>query len=284
MRNTTVFAFVALLGAGHAFAQQSQSLPTTQPAMLQIIIEEVKVGHDADHAKVEAGWTAAFERAKSPYYGLGMVALTGRPEAWFVNPFDSNKALVDSIKRNSDDPVLAAELARLSRADAEHINGVRTLLAAARKDLSHGQFPDTARQRFWEITLFRVRPGHEDQFAAAAKTYAASASRVAPDLSFRVYEVVAGMPSGAYLVFSSVVNFADFDKAQVAGDAVMNGLTKEEQATMQKFSTDALISAESQRFRLEPDMSYVPKEVRAQDPAFWSPKRPAVKKPTTNPQ
>jgi hypothetical protein len=27
-------------------------------------------------------------------------------------------------------------------------------------------------------------------------------------------------------------------------------------------------------------MSYVPKEVRAQDPAFWMPKKPAVKPPS----
>jgi hypothetical protein len=280
LRVAAVVAVVAAVPAGDRIFAQS-GLPTTQPAMLQIIIEEVKVGHDADHAKTEAGWPVAFEKAKMPYYGLGMVTLTGRPEAWFINPFESNETLGDSIKRNSDDPVLAAELARLSRADADHINGVRTIMASARKDLSHGQYPDTTRQRFWEITLFRVRAGHEQEFEAAAKTYGAAASRVAPDMSYRVYDVLAGMPAPAYFVFSSVVAFADFDKAQAAGEALMKGMSKDEAAVMQKFSTDGLINVETQRLRLDPDMSYVPKEVRAQDPAFWMPKKPAVKKPTS---
>jgi len=271
-----------LFGGGTLFAQPA-ALPTTQPNMLQIIVEEVKVGHEADHAKTEAGWPAAFEKAKSPYYGLGLVTLTGRPEAWFVNPFESNQALGDSMKRNSDDVMLAAELARLSRADAEHISGIRTLLASARKELSHGDFPDTARQRFWSITIFRVRPGHEDQFTEAAKAYGAAASRVAPNAKYRVYEVVAGMPGPVYLVFSSVAAFADMDKEQADGEATMKALTKEEGATLQKFAAEALISAETQQFRLDPAMSYVPKEVRAQDPAFWMPKKPIVKKPSTNP-
>jgi hypothetical protein len=282
MRNKILFvALASALGGGGAFGQ---ALPTSQPAMLQIIIEEVKVGHDVDHSRTEAGWPVAFEKAKFPYYGLGMTTLTGRPEAWFVNPFDSNQAFGDNLKRSSDDPALAAELARLSRADAEHISGIRTLLAIARKDLSHGQFPDTSRQRFWEITLFRVRPGHEDEFAAAGKAFGAAASRSAPDMSYRVYEVTAGMPGPAYLIFSSVTSFGDFDKDQAAGESVMKGMNKDEMAAMQKFSSDGLISAETQRFRLDPDMSYVPKEVRAQDPAFWAPKKPAPKKPTTNPQ
>ncbi len=262
----------------------AQSLPTSQPNMLQIIIEDVKVGHDADHARTEAGWPAAFEKAKSPYYNLGLVSLTGRGEAWFIVPFESNNAFGDSLKRSADDPMLAAELARLSRADAEHIAGARTIFAAARKDLSRGQFPDTGRQRFWEITTFRVRPGHESEFEAAGKAYGAAAARATPDMSYRVYEVVAGMPMPTYMIFGSVVAFGDFDKSDADNNAVMKALNKDEMATMQKFATDAVLSEEVTRLRVDPAMSYVPKEVRAQDPAFWMPKKPApVKKPTTNP-
>ncbi|HTK29601.1 MAG TPA: hypothetical protein VL309_08620 [Vicinamibacterales bacterium] len=276
-----VAVLAVLCGGGRAIAQ---TLPTTQSGLLQIIIEDVKPGHDADHAKTEAGWPAAFEKANSPYYGLGMVAVTGRPEAWFVNPFDSNKALGDSMKRSSDDPVLAAELARLSRADAEHLTGIRTIMAAARKDLSFGKFPDVARQRFWSITTFRVKPGHEMEFEAAAKAYGAATGRAAPDTSYRVYEVTAGVSASTYLVFSSVVAFADFDQAQAGGESIMKGATKDEMATLQKFSAEGLINTETQQFRLEPAMSYVPKEVRAQDPAFWMPKKPMVKKAATNQQ
>jgi hypothetical protein len=258
----------------------AQSLPATQPNLLQIIREEVKVGHADDHVKTESGWPAAFEKAKSPYYSLALVSLTGSNEAWFIVPYDSHKAMADDMKRSSDDPNLTAELARLSRADAEHLTGLRTIQAMARKELSHGAFPDTAKQRFWELTLFRVRPGHEEEFTAAAKAYGSATDRVAPSTSYRVYEVIAGMPGPAYLLFSSTTSFGDFDKSMSEGEITMKGATAEERAALQKFSLEALISAETQRFRLDPEMSYVPKEVRAQDPAFWMPKKPAVKPPS----
>src|SRR5262245_47896612 len=176
---TTVLLLLAI--GGTAVAASAQGLPTSQPGLLYVAREEVKVGHAADHPKVEAGWPAAYEKAKSPYYYIALVSLSGTPEAWFVSPFENHAAFGDSLKRESDDPVLSAELDRLSRADAEHINSVRLIQAVARKELSHGTFPEVAKQRFYEISIFRVKPGHEPGFVDAAKAYGAAAGRGAPD-------------------------------------------------------------------------------------------------------
>jgi hypothetical protein len=272
-----ILVVIGLIGTVSA-----QSLPTTQPNLLSIVREDVKVGQDADHVKTEAGWPAAFGKANHPYFYIALVAMTGQSEAWFVQPFDSHVAMGDDLKR-SDEPTLAAELARLSHADAQHISATRRMTAVAMKDLSHGAFPETAKQRFYEITTFRIRPGHEEQFAAAGKAFGSAAGRAAPSMSYRVYEVIAGMPSPTYLVISSVSSFGDFDKGLTDGQAIMKGATAEERATLQKFDTEALISSETQRFRLDPEMSYVPKDTRAQDPAFWMAKKPtltaAAKKP-----
>lgn len=173
-------------------------------------------------------------------------------------------------------PWLPGVLARLSKTDAEHLNGLRTIQATARKDLSRGAYPDTAKQRFYEVTIFRVRPGHESSFAAAAKAYGSAAGRSAPETSFRVYEVIAGMPGPTYLVFSSVPSFGLFDRMMSEGEATMKGLSDDEKAVFQKFN-EGLVNMESHRFRLDPEMSYVPTGVRAHDPAFWMPKKPAVK-------
>jgi hypothetical protein len=280
MRYTIVLSLVVVT-AGTA---SGQSLPTSQPNFVQIIREEVKVGHEADHTKTEAAWPVVFEKAKFPTASVGLVSLTGPSEAWFLVPYASQAAWGDDLKRQSDDPVLAAELARLSRADAAHITSVRSILGAARKDLSRGAFPDIGKARFYEITVFRVRPGHENQFTEAGKAYGAAADRGASGAAYRVYEVIAGLPGPTYIIFSSVAGFGEFDRMVAEGQAVMKAATPQEQATLQKFGAEALINAETQRFRLDPEMSYVPKEVRAQDPAFWMPKKPAApKKPTTQP-
>jgi hypothetical protein len=267
---------VALLvgAAGAAFAQ---NLPTSQPQILKIYREEIKPGRSADHARTESGWPVAYEKANSPYYYLGMTSLTGLNEAWFVVPFESYAAMADAAAREAE-PALAAELSRLSRADGEMLANYRVIELRARADLSHGAYPDLGKQRFWEISIYRVRPGQEEAFAAAAKAYGVATSRSGAGTAYRVYEVTGGMPGPAYFVFSSVSGLADFDKMFLADQATMKGFTPEDMAVFKKFS-DGLVNHETHRFQLSPEMSYVPKATRAQDPAFWTPKKP-VAKPT----
>ena len=259
--------------------QVNAQLPTSQPALLTIVREEVKLGRDADHAKVEAGWPAAYEKAKSPDYYLALTSMTGTPEAWYVAPYASHAALGDSFKREDADPVLTAELARLRRADADMISSVRTLHARARTDLSYGAYPDMAKQRFFEVTWFRVRPGHEAQFDAAAKAYGSSAKRAGVPVAFRVYEIVAGAAGPTYLIFGSFVSLGELDAAMTNGEKIVSGANQQEGTALQKLMLEGVINVETQRFRLDPIQSYVPKATRDQDAAFWM-RKPAAVKPT----
>jgi hypothetical protein len=249
-----------------------QGLPKTQPKLITIFEEEVKVGRGPEHAKHESGFPAAYEKAKSPYYYLAMTSVTGHSEAWYISPWESHAAIGDSMKREDSDPFLSAELARLGRLDAEYINSFRIVQAAARTELSFGTFPDLSKARFFEVTTFRIRPGHEQQFEEASKAYLAAAGRSAPKASYRIYEVMAGMPSPTILIISSVEKYADFDQTFADDKAIWKGATPEEMAVLQKFASEGLVSSESNRFRVDPVQSYVSKETRAQDPEFWNPK------------
>jgi hypothetical protein len=261
-------------------AALAQSLPTTQPEFIRLIREDVKQGRAAEHAKLEAGWPAAFERAKSPDFYLGLESMTNN-EAWFLIPSASYAAMGEMLARERD-PGIASELARLSRADAELINSSRTIELRARPELSHGSYPDLSKQRYWEITVYRMRPGTYEAFSQIAKAYGAALDRSGGKLGYRVYEVVAGAPTPTYYVFASVSSFGDFDKLLAEGDATMKAMTPDEGAIGKKFD-EGLISSETFRLRLSPEMSYVSKDVRATDPAFWMPKaavtKPAAPKP-----
>lgn len=260
------------LALGSVDVALAQGLPTKQPKMITIVREEVKVGRAAEHARHEAGWPAAYEKAKSPDYYLAMTSLTGPNEAWYVIPWESHAALADSMKRDDKDPVLSAELARLALADAEYTSSVRTIQALARADLSVGTFPELSKARFFQITTIRVRPGHDAQAEAAAKAYGAARMRAAPKIGFRVYQVIAGMPTPTFLIISSVEGYAEFDETTAAHEATLKALTADEQALRNKFQTEGVISSEMNRFKLDPLQSYVSKETRAKDPEFWSPK------------
>lgn len=267
-------------GAPAAMYAQATGLPTSQPSLVTIIREQVKVGRAAEHSRIEAGWPAAYGRANSPDYYLAMTSMTGPPEAWYTIPSANHAAYAETMRR---DATMSEELDRLSRADAEALDGIRTIQAMARPDLSMGAFPDLSKQRFWEISVVRVRPGHEQEFDAAAKAYGTAAQRSAPSAQYRIYQVIAGMPTPTYIIFSSVANYGEFDQMFADGMKTMQAATAAEQAALQKFSTDATLSWETNRFRLDPKQSYVSREVRATDPAFWgampTAARPASRRP-----
>jgi hypothetical protein len=272
-------ASVLLLASSAGTVASGQGMPTTQPSLLTITREEVKVGRTSDHQKIEAGWPAAYEKAKSPDYYLALVSMTGPNEAWYVSAYTSHAQLGESMKREAADPVLTAELARLQKADADAITSVRNIHAIGRPDLSRGAFPTVGKQRFFEITIFRVRPGQEQGFEAAAKAYRASADRASPSTTWRTYEIIAGMPGPVYLVFASYETYADLDKALAGGQAIMQGMAPQDMEALQKFAREGMLNSETQRFRVDPVQSYVDKATRDLDPAFWVPKKPAVKTP-----
>ena len=273
MRKQTLSLPLLALAAATGLAS-AQAVPTTQPALLQVGREEIKPGRGGDHAKWEAGWPAAYAKANSPDAYLALASMTGANEVWYVSSYASHAALGEGMKRDAGNAVLSAELNRLSKGDGEFLTSLRTFQAVARTDLSMGAFPDVARMRFWEITIFRVRPGHDGQFEAAAKAYISAAKRSAPSTNFRTYEVIAGMTGPTFLVFTSVPAFGDLDKVAANGQEIFKGATAEEGAALQKFALEGQLNVETNRYRLDPAQSYVSKETRAVDPDFWMPKVP----------
>jgi hypothetical protein len=286
MKKSTLSLTLAALLAGSGSAVVAQSLPTTQPKFLNIIREQVKIGRGADHARFEVGYPAAFEKGKSAQTYLAMVSTTGNRETWYVTPFESHAALEEANRRQEADPVLSAEIDRLDKGDAEFLSEWRSMQARARPDLTHGDFPELAKARYFEITVFRVKPGYESGFASVAKSYAAAAAKVAPKARWRTYEVMAGAPGGTFLVFSSMESLAELDQTLMDDANIVKAFSGDELLSMQKFSAEGLVSSETNRYRLDPQQSYVPREVREKDPAFWMPKppaKPAAKAPEKKP-
>jgi hypothetical protein len=275
MRKIALSLVLATLGtAGLAPAAFTQTLPTAQPKFLTLIRERVKLGRAADHAKHEAGWPVAYEKAKSTQAYVALASMTGPPEVWYLTPFESHAALDEVTRREEADPVLSGELERLQRADAEFVSDIQFMQAAARPDLSHGAFPDISKVRFYEITEFHVKPGHESGFAAVAKVYAAMAAKAAPKASWRTYQVMAGAPSGTFFVLSSLESYGEFDQSIADGMKMMGSLSAEDAISLQKFDAEGLERpAETNRYRLDPGQSYVAREVREKDAAFWMPKK-----------
>jgi hypothetical protein len=273
MRKSTVSLTLLALVAGSAGTVFAQGMPITQPKFMHVFRETLKPGTAGEHAKWEAGWPAAFEKAKSPFHYIALQSITGPPEVWYVSPLANQAAYAEMMEAEQKDPALAAELERLSKGDGQFLAEQTALQAVAVPDLSHGAFPVIGKMRYYEITTFRIRPGHQDAWMAATAAYKAATARSAPGASWRTYDVVAGAPGGTYILFSSVGAFAEFDKMMAEGEATMKGATPDEMAVLGKFMKESVISVTTNRYRLDPVQSYVNAETKAQDPAFWNPKK-----------
>jgi hypothetical protein len=272
MRKTHVTLAVLTLVAGVSAAALAQAPPATQPKFLHIFREQVKPARMAEHAQWETGWPAAAEKAKSPYSYLALAAITGPQETWYVSSYASQAAYGESVAWDEAQPGLTTEYDRLAKGDSEFLADATGLQAVAVPELSHGAFPDIAKMRYWVISTFRIRPGHNEAWVAAVKAYKAAAARLAPSASWRTYSVVAGAPDGTYLTFSSVASFGEFDKLMAEGEATLKGMTPEESGVLGKFMKDSLLGLTRNRYRLDPKQSYVDAATKAKDPAFWSKK------------
>jgi len=260
----SLVALAALTGEAVA-----QGIPTSQPGILTIIMEEVKVGMDAAHEANESGWPAAFAKVNSPYYYMALESLTGSSQVWFVSPYESFAAEGESMRQNQSDPALSAELDRLWRADGPYLNSTTTIQAVARPDISYGDFPDLAMVRFYQISLMRIRLGHASAWENAAKVYRDQVERAVPGMSYRIYQVIAGMPDGYFLIFSTANEYGDFDRMMAEGMQMWENVSPEVMQTLESFMTNDVQSVITHRFRVSPTMSYTSEEVKARDPDFW---------------
>jgi hypothetical protein len=269
MRTVPRFMLPVLLLGVVASSARAQGMPTSQPGVLTIIVEELKPGVAADHEANESGWPKAFAKANYPYYYLALEAITGTPEIWFALPYQSWTAEGESIKQMRGDAALSTETDRLAKADGPFLAGSRTFQAIARPDLSYGQFPDLAMVRFYEVTTFRVRPGHDQGWEAAAKVYMENAKRLVPGMSYRVYQVTGGMPGGTFLIFSTANSYGEFDKQMAESNGMWAKVSAQDMTALQQTMANDVLSVITHRYRVSPTMSYVSAEAKAKDPSFW---------------
>jgi len=259
----------------------AQSTPApTRPAVLFVVREGVKPGHDAMHLRHEAEWAGALARAGVKTPTLGMVSTSGVSETWWMLGFPSFDAMGKDMAATGSGAA-AAVMEKFSTADGAHIDSWRSMTLVLRPDLSKGTPVNMALTRGMEVVTWRIRPGHDPQFVETTNLYSSIAARAGAGVTFAVYEVAAGGTWGTYVTFIAARSHADFDRMQADGAKIFGGATPDEMARLNKFLQESVLSVETQRFAIDPNISMMPDEVLAQDATFWTPswKKVAAKAP-----
>ena len=273
------FLLLCLLGISlSAFPSTAADIPSGPPPLpkvLQIFREEVKVGRSAAHVKVEKGYVAAMAKASWPTHYLAMTSVTGPSEAWFLTGYASFAAWEKDRDASDANAALTAELDGLGVKDGEVLSNATSLVALWREDLSPEASVDVAKARYLRVITYRVRPGHENDFAEAAKIVRAAYAKANIASGWAVYQVFGGMPGPTFLVLVPMKSMDEIDAGIDRSGALREAEGPENEKALARLSGEGYNAVESNLFVFSPPMSYPSKEFAARNPGFWTPKPPA---------
>jgi hypothetical protein len=208
---------------------------------------------------------------------IGMSAVTGLPETWLVECHYSFASVEDMDQR-----MAAVAPARVpgdtgDPSQDDVLAPSRTMLAVHRPGWSYRgdqairMFP---RARYFQVSIFRIRPGTEADFSELIRLRRATADVVNLDRPELAYQVISGAPSGTVIFLAPLANLRNFDDGVNPVPVFAEGLAAARAKDGSKIAADSEISREHLIFRVEPRLSYVSSEFADVDPDFWRGKRP----------
>jgi hypothetical protein len=272
---TLLFAGPAVRAQDPPPPSQAEARPMGPPPMMAIFTEQVKVGKEASHGKLEERFAQTYSQYawSRPY--IAMTSVSGTPEAWFVSPLGSMEDFEKMIKGWEEAPEAErSSLEQLTERDAENIESARVKLAHYRPELSYGPHVELPSKRYLSVMTFQVRPGHEREFVEAAEIVRSTYEKVGSDENYAVFQVLTGAPNGTYLIFSAMRDLSEFQPDPQKQKAFYDALGDNRSRFTQLVSS-SLISSETTLFAFNPAMSNAPPQFAAADP-FWRTDRETV--------
>jgi len=277
---------VALGVAQVAIAQEAMG----PPKVLVISREVEKLGKRAAHEKWEAGWPAAFAKAKWPVHYFAAASVTGEPRVLFLTGYGSMADWEKDNQAIEKNATLSAELGRLVEKDAEYISENRSGAFTYEPDLSYPRVEGSlGTRRYFLIISVRVKPGHGEHFAEVRKLIKAAHEKVNAADHYAIFHNAAGVDAGLYLIFVPMTSLGEWDKfPDIHGKEYQDALGEEGRKKVMEFNQQGAESIEVQLFSFSPKMSYPSDEFVQADPDFWKPKpapaaKPAAKKEAAKP-
>jgi hypothetical protein len=264
------------IGSGIASAQDNVG----PPKVLVIAREYLKPGRAGSmHEKTESAFVHAMAAAKWPTHYFAMDSLSGPSRALFLTGYPSFEAWEKDNLATQKNPSLSAALDRASITDGDLLTSYESSTSVYREDLSLRSTVNIAQMRYFEITQFVVRPGHEREFDALAKIYVDGFGKAVPEAHWATFERQYGASTGAsagdvFLVINPMKSLAEVDTSFADSKKFDSSLSEGERKKMAELSAACIESVQTNLFAFNPKESYPPDEWIKAD-SFWKPKAAA---------
>jgi hypothetical protein len=268
------------IGAGIAPAQEPTAGP---PKVLVIMREYLKPGKaGSTHEKTESAFVHAMTAAKWPTHYFGMDSLSGPSRSLFLVGYPSFAAWEKDNLATQKNATLSAALDRAGVADGELLTEYESSTSVYRDDLSLRATVNIAQMRYFEITQFVVRPGHEKEFEALAKIYIDGYGKAVPDAHWATFERQYGASTGpvgdVFLVLNPMKSLAEVDSSFADSKKFADAMSESDKKKMVELTAACIESVQTNLFTFNPKESYPPDEWIKAD-SFWKPKAAAPAQP-----
>ena len=269
-----MLALVVLLTAGISGIALGQDKPAGNmpPKVLTVFREYTKPGKSGTaHEKTESMFVQAMKQAKWPTHYLAVESLSGQSRALFLTGYDSFAAWEKDTLATQKDKALMAALDHAAAVDGELLSEVDAAALVFREEYSLRPEVDIAHMRYFEISRFQVKQGHDKDWDEIVKLVTAAYKKI-PDAHWATYSAVYGFPDTTYIIFNPMKSAAEIDKNFAAGKDFEAVMGEEGMKKLAALSAAAIESSQTNLFAFNPRMSYPADEWVKADPEFWKPK------------
>ncbi len=255
-------------GLGTAVAQET----TPPPKVLSVTREFVKPGKSGGpHEKAESAFVQAMTRAKWPTHYLAASSITGKARVLFLTGYDSFEAWEKDVLAEQKNAALSAAVDRAAVADGDLLSDYDSSALVYSDEYSLRSAVDIPHMRYFEISLYRVRPGHDGDWDAIVKMVKSAYEKI-PEVHFATYRAVYGQEGTTYVGFTPMKAAAGIDQSFAQDKQFMANLGEEGAKKFAELLAATIESSQHNLFAFSPAMSYVSDEWIKADPNFWKPK------------
>jgi len=269
--STLLGACLSLAVANVAIAQENAAGMSTPPKVLVINREILKPGTaGSPHQKTESAFVRAMAAAKYPQHYLGMDSLSGPSRSLFFTGYDSFADWEKDAMATQKNATLSAALDRAAVADGDLLQSYETSAYVLRDDLSLNAATDLPHDRYFEIGVFHVKPGHDEDWSTIMKLVKDAYTKI-PDAQWAMYQRAYGGPENYFIYITPLKSAAEIDRNFANGPKFVEAIGKEGMHKLEELMSTSVDQAEINLFALNPAISYVGPEMVKADPTFWKP-------------
>jgi hypothetical protein len=263
-------------------AQEKAAGAMTPPKVLVVNREVLKPGKGGmTHEKSESSFVKAMAAANSPNHYIALDSLTGKSRSLFLAGYSSfddweKEQLADMKNAN-----LTSALDSAAVADGDLLESYETGVYLLREDQSYNQNGGIAHDRYFEISVYEIKPGHDADWHTIVKMVKAAVAKSYPENHWAMYERAYGGPP-AFVVMKPMKSADEIDLAYANDPKFAAAMGEEGMKKLSELSAATIADSQVNLFVINPRMSYVGTDMINADPNFWKTTAEQINGPSTN--